>query len=71
MNRFGFYNFFCNFTLEINLHNITNMEKARKEAITVIKKSWSDPKITVLSINENTLGSTNPGDDGGPAGTLS
>ena len=41
------------------------MENTDKKVITITKKSWSDPEISILSIKDDTLGAGNPNVDGG------
>lgn len=41
------------------------MENSDIKIVEGVKKSWSDPEITILSVKDDTLGSTPPGPDGG------
>ncbi len=41
------------------------MKHSETTTIPAVKKSWSEPVITVLSIKDDTLGGANPGSDSG------
>lgn len=47
------------------------MENMNQNTTVPVKKEWTAPACTVLSVNNDTLGSSNPGDDGTPTNTLS